>query len=122
MVDRVRNLSGSGWLAKHGFGFGFIGFLPNIDFQVYRVFGFEKVTKIHNFCGLKILHFVDTIILSQNFSNIYENSNFTGYFFCKNVNVDYFLLKCGPKIGNFSKFFAFFKPAGFKFGFGFINF
>ena len=114
MVDRVRNLSGSGWLAKHGFGFGFIGFLPNIDFRVYRVFGFEKV--------IKILHFVDTIILSQNFSNIYENSNFTGYFCCKNVNVDYFLLKYGPKIGNFSKFIAFFKPTGFKFGFGFINF
>ena len=49
VVDRVKNLSGSGWLASHGFGFGFIGFQPWIDIRVYRVFGFEKVTKITNF-------------------------------------------------------------------------
>ena len=42
VVDRVQNSSGSGWLADHGFGFGFIGFQTLINFRVYRVFGFEK--------------------------------------------------------------------------------
>ena len=49
VVDRVQNLSGSGWLANQRFGFGFIGFQRLVNFRVYRVFGFENVPRIFNF-------------------------------------------------------------------------
>ena len=49
LVNHVQTSGGSGpefsvsgWLADHGFGFGFIGFQTLINFRVYRVFGFEK--------------------------------------------------------------------------------
>ena len=82
MVDRVQNLSGSGWLANQRFGFGFIGFQRLVNFRVYRVFGFEKVTKIHNFFTIfwsKIFRFGKcSDIFTKKFSNIDENSNFGG--------------------------------------------
>ena len=45
VVDRVQNSSGSGQHEDHAIGFGFIGFVTIMNFRVYRVLGFEKLTK-----------------------------------------------------------------------------
>ena len=71
MVDRVQNSSGSGWDDDHAFGFGFIGFVTLMNFRVYRVLGYEKVTE--NYSNLTFLghDFFRNSTYTFNFLQIY---------------------------------------------------